>query len=95
MARAIAAGATDMRPVLEAALARLDALYPVETPWHADARMVLARLDLREGRGAAALEHAAKAAALWESLNPGSRWHADARRLQADARAGGGGRAPR
>jgi hypothetical protein len=56
---------------------------------------VLARLDLREGRGAAALEHAAKAAALWESLNPGSRWHADARRLQADARAGGGGRAPR
>ena len=89
------AGATDMRPVLEAALARLDALYPVETPWHADARMVLARLDLREGRGAAALEHAAKAAALWESLNPGSRWHADARRLQADARAGGGGRAPR
>ncbi|MFN7977490.1 MAG: serine/threonine-protein kinase [Vicinamibacterales bacterium] len=76
-------------PALERALASLRAAYTVETPWHADAHTALARHLLAQGRAGDAAPHAEAAATLWQSLNPGSPWHAEAVRLRDRARAAG------
>ncbi len=67
------------------ALARLDALYAVPTPWQADGHVALARLLRAEGRVAEAETHARIAVDVWRSLNPEGPWLAEAERLLAPA----------
>ena len=67
------------------ALARLDALYPVPTPWQADGHAALAQLLRDEGRAAEAATHARIAIDVWRSLNPDGPWLARAERLLAPA----------
>ena len=67
------------------ALARLDALYAVPTPWQADGHVALARLLRAEGRVAEAETHARIAVDVWRSLNPDGPWLAEAERLLAPA----------
>ena len=67
------------------ALARLDALYPVPTPWQADGHVALARLLRDEGRLVEAGTHARVAIDVWRSLNPDGPWLAEAERLLAPA----------
>ncbi len=67
------------------ALARLDALYPVPTPWQADGHVALARRLRDEGRVAEAGTHARIAVDVWRSLNPDGPWLADAERLLTPA----------
>jgi serine/threonine-protein kinase len=67
------------------ALARLDALYPVPTPWQADGHVALARLLRADGRVAEADTHARVAVGVWRSLNPDGPWLAEAERLLAPA----------
>lgn len=67
------------------ALARLDALYPVPTPWQADGHVALARLLRDEGRVAEAGTHARIAVDVWRSLNPDGPWLSEAERLLAPA----------
>ena len=74
---------------IEQALAGLDALYPVPTPWQADGHLALAGLLHARGRAHEAVEHARAAAAIWRALNPDGRWLA-----RAEAEAVGAG-APR
>ncbi len=74
------------RPALDAALRELQGLYGVETPSHADVRAALARALLAEGRAAEASPHVDAAVALWQALNPDSRWHREALALQAQVR---------
>ncbi len=66
---------------IDAALAGLDTLYPVPTPWQADGHLALARLLHANGRGHDAETHAQTAAEVWRTLNPESRWLAEAERL--------------
>ncbi len=67
------------------ALARLDVLYPVPTPWQADGHVALARLLRDEGRVVEAGTHARVAIDVWRSLNPLGPWLAEAERLLAPA----------
>ena len=67
------------------ALARLDALYPVPTPWQADGHIALARLLRDEGRVVEAGTHARVAIDVWQSLNADGPWLAEAERLLAPA----------
>jgi eukaryotic-like serine/threonine-protein kinase len=67
------------------ALAKLDALYPVATPWQADGHVALARLLQDEGRAIEAGTHARVAVGVWRSLNPDGPWLAEAERLLAPA----------
>lgn len=67
------------------ALARLDALYPVPTPWQADGHVALARLLADEGRDVEAGTHARVAIDVWRSLNSDGPWLAEAERLLAPA----------
>lgn len=67
------------------ALARLDALYPVPTPWQADGHVALARLLRADGRVAEADTHARVAVDVWRALNPDGPWLAEAERLLAPA----------
>jgi serine/threonine-protein kinase len=76
-------------PALEAALAGIQRAYPVETPWHADVRVALARRLVAAGRFDEAEAHARQAAELWQSLNPDGPWLAEATALQARARQAG------
>ena len=67
------------------ALAGLDALYPVPTPWQADGHVALARLLADEGRDVEAGTHARIAIDVWRSLNADGPWLAEAERLLAPA----------
>jgi len=67
------------------ALTRLDALYPVPTPWQADGHVALARLLRDEGRLVEAGTHARVAIDVWRALNPDGPWLAEAERLLAPA----------
>ena len=77
--------ADQARPALETALAGLAPLFAVDTPTHADVRVALAHLDLRQGRPTDALAHADAAVAVWRQLSPESRWLAEALVLRAAA----------
>ena len=84
MERALLVTPADARASAVAeALARLDALYPVPTPWQADGHVALARLLADQGRDVEAGTHARVALEVWRTLNPAGPWLAEAERMLA------------
>lgn len=88
MERALLATPGDAaKAAITEALARLDELYSVPTPWQADGHVALARLLRDEGRLVEAGTHARVAIDVWRSLNPDGPWLAEAEHLLAPASA--------